>query len=198
MWFIDLPDPDLAYLPVGTQEFKDYIEAVHLAQLFAWTNRTLMMTHIVGSLEPSLGAITREELVHCHHNYVAIENHFGRNVFITRKGAVRARLGDLGVIPGSMGARTYIVSGLGNTNSFCTCSHGAGRAMGRREALRQFTIEDHIKATEGVECLKDKSVLDETPGAYKDIEAVMAAQADLVTPVYRLKQFVCVKGGSDK
>jgi tRNA-splicing ligase RtcB (3'-phosphate/5'-hydroxy nucleic acid ligase) len=196
-WYVTLPDPDLAYLPEGTQEFHDYRHAVTMAQEFAWRNRIVMMGNIFKALESVGLACVNAESVHCHHNYIAWERHFGENVIVTRKGAVRAQKDDLGIIPGSMGARTYIVRGLGNQDSFCTCSHGAGRAMGRREAERRFTLEDHARATEGVECAKDASVLDETPGAYKDIEAVMAAQADLVEPVYRLKQFVCVKGGKD-
>ena len=203
-WFIQLPDPDLAFLPRREPAFDDYLKAVTFAQRFAWRNREIMMENIKTALLPLAGEVTEagevieEERIHCHHNYVAWESHFGENILVTRKGAVRARLGDLGIIPGSMGARTYIVRGLGNPDSFHTCSHGAGRAMGRREAMRQFTLADHAKATEGVECRKDASVLDETPGAYKDIEAVMAAQSDLVEPVYRLKQFVCVKGGDEK
>jgi tRNA-splicing ligase RtcB (3'-phosphate/5'-hydroxy nucleic acid ligase) len=196
-WYITLPDPDLAYLPESTQEFRDYRGAVTMAQEFAWRNRLVMMEHIFSALLALGIPCVNHETVHCHHNYIAWERHYGENVIITRKGAVRAQAGDMGIIPGSMGARTYIVRGLGSRDSFCTCSHGAGRAMGRREAERRFTLEDHIKATEGVECAKDASVLDETPGAYKDIEAVMAAQSDLVEPVYRLKQFVCVKGGKD-
>ena len=132
--------------------------------------------------------------IQCHHNYVTKENHFGANVWLTRKGAVRAREGDLGIIPGSMGARSYIVRGKGNAESFHSCSHGAGRAMSRTEAKKRFSLEDHAAATEGVECRKDESVLDETPGAYKDIDAVMAAQSDLVDVVHTLKQIVCVKG----
>ncbi len=132
--------------------------------------------------------------MNCHHNYVARENHFGANVLVTRKGAVRARNGDLGIIPGSMGAKSFIVRGKGNKDSFCSCSHGAGRAMSRGAAKKTFTPEDHAKATEGVECRKDADVIDETPGAYKDIDAVMAAQADLVEIVHTLKQIVCVKG----
>ena len=196
-WFINLPDPDLAYLPQDTQEFNDYKDAVTLAQKFAWENRLLMLRNIIYALG-HIQTTGVQETVHCHHNYISWENHFNENVIVTRKGAVRARKGDMGIIPGSMGARTYIVRGLGNPNSFCSCSHGAGRSMSRTEAVRRFSIEDHLKATEGVECLKDASVLDETPGAYKDIEAVMAAQSDLVEPVYRLKQFICVKGASDK
>lgn len=135
-----------------------------------------------------------EELINTHHNYVAIEKHFGENVLVTRKGAVRARKGDLGIIPGSMGARSYIVRGLGNEDSFHSCSHGAGREMSRSQAKRQFTLEQHAEWTGGVECKKDKSVLDETPGAYKNIDSVMAAQTDLVEPIHTLKQVLCVKG----
>jgi len=132
--------------------------------------------------------------INCHHNYVAREEHYGRNIFVTRKGAVRARPGDMGIIPGSMGARSYIVRGRGNAESFMSCSHGAGRAMSRGEAKRRFTVADHIRMTEGVECRKDETVIDETPAAYKSIEAVMAAQADLVEIVHTLRQVVCVKG----
>lgn len=198
--FIKLPDPDLAYLPESSQEFKDYRNAVTLAQDFALRNREIMAGHIIKALTEVLndGSVLELERVQCHHNYISWENHYGENVIVTRKGAVRARLGDFGIIPGSMGTQTYIVKGLGNPDSFCTCSHGAGRAMSRTQAERVFTIEDHIKATEGVECLKDASVLDETPGAYKDINAVMAAQDDLVEIVHSLKQFVNVKGTSDK
>ena len=134
------------------------------------------------------------EVVNCHHNYVEREHHFGANVWVTRKGAIRAREGDLGIIPGSMGARSYIVRGKGNPDSFESCSHGAGRVMSRGEAKRQFTLADHRAATEGVECRKDKDVIDETPAAYKNIDAVMAAQRDLVDVVHTLKQVVCVKG----
>jgi len=192
-WFIHLPNKDLAYLPKDTDEFKSYWRAVDFAQKFAWQNRLVMMESIL----KAVGLERTGEQVHSHHNYVAWENHFGQNVMVTRKGAVRARAGDMGIIPGSMGARTYIVEGLGSEDSFCSCSHGAGRAMSRGEAIRRFTLADHAHATEGVECLKDESVLDETPGAYKDIETVMAAQTDLVRPVHVLKQFVCVKGGKE-
>jgi tRNA-splicing ligase RtcB len=197
-FFINLPDKNLAYLPVGTTEYDDYLIAVHFAQDFALKNREIMAWRVFGAVANHVGAgIYMEKEINCHHNYIAKENHFGENVLITRKGAVRARLGDLGIIPGSMGAATYIVEGLGNPDSFCTCSHGAGRAMSRTQAEKVFTVEDHIKATEGVECLKDASVLDETPQAYKPIEDVMAAQSDLVRPVVRLKQFLNVKGTSD-
>ncbi len=195
-WFINLPDADLAYLPEGTTGFDDYVEAVGWAQDFAMKNRQVMMARVIDAIK---GALGREfawgsVAVNCHHNYVSRENHFGDNVLVTRKGAVRAREGDLGIIPGSMGARSYIVRGKGNPDSFNSCSHGAGRKMSRGEAKRTFTLEDHAKATEGVECRKDAEVIDETPGAYKDIDAVMAAQTDLVEIVHTLKQVVCVKG----
>jgi tRNA-splicing ligase RtcB len=196
-YHIDLPDANLAYLSDGTKHFDDYVEAVHWAQDFAMWNRRLMMEAVVAAVRES-GAVppfeTTEDVVNCHHNYVAIENHYGENVFITRKGAVRARSGDLGIIPGSMGAKSFIVRGKGNPESFHSCSHGAGRSMSRTEAKRRFTIADHEKATAGVECRKDLDVLDETPAAYKPIEAVMAAQADLVDVVHTLRQVVCVKG----
>lgn len=195
-WFINLPDVDLAYLPQGSEMFNDYVEAVHWAQEFALENRRRMMAATLRAIGASLGRVIggSETAVNCHHNYVAWENHFGDNVLVTRKGAVRAREGDLGIIPGSMGAKSFIVRGKGNKDSFCSCSHGAGRAMSRTEARRRFTLEDHAKATEGVECRKDADVIDETPAAYKSIDAVMAAQADLVEIVHTLKQVLCVKG----
>lgn len=194
-WFVHLPDKDLAYLPDGTQEFEDYLEAVHWAQDFALANRCLMMDFVIGALATVIPNIERTaEAVNCHHNYVAKENHFGQNVWVTRKGAVRARVDDLGIIPGSMGVHSFIVRGKGNIESFQSCSHGAGRRMSRGAARKQFTLADHVAATEGVECRKDVEVIDETPGAYKSIEAVMAAQADLVGIVHTLKQVVCVKG----
>jgi tRNA-splicing ligase RtcB len=194
-----IPDIDLAYLVEKTELFDDYMFAVDWAQKFAETNRELMMDIILKILEKefpekfSLNFVS-EKAINCHHNYVARENHFGSNVFITRKGAVRARKGDLGIIPGSMGAKSFIVRGKDNQDSFCSCSHGAGRVMSRNEAKKKFTLEDHVKATEGVECRKDEDVIDETPGAYKDIDAVMAAQTDLVDIVYTLKQVLCIKG----
>lgn len=195
-WFIRLPDRDLAYLPEGSRYFDDYIEAVSWAQDFALANRRQMMNAAHGAIAKALGrtVFLEDVAVQCHHNYVSRERHFGANVLVTRKGAVRAREGDLGIIPGSMGARSYIVRGKGNPDSFCSCSHGAGRAMSRTEARRRFSVEDHAAATAGVECRKDDSVLDETPAAYKDIDLVMAAQADLVDVVHTLKQVVCVKG----
>jgi tRNA-splicing ligase RtcB len=194
---INLPDANLAYLPHGTKHFDDYVDAVHWAQDFAMSNRRLMMESVVAAVRES-GAVrpfeTTEDVVNCHHNYVAIEHHYGENVFVTRKGAVRAKEGDLGIIPGSMGAKSFIVRGKGNPESFHSCSHGAGRSMSRTEAKRRFTIEDHVKATEGVECRKDRDVIDETPAAYKPIDAVMEAQKDLVDIVHTLRQVVCVKG----
>jgi len=195
-WFINLPDQDLAYLAEGTQNFDDYVEAVEWAQNFALLNRSLMLQAAMRAIQVALGRVFAwgAVAVNCHHNYVARENHFGANVWVTRKGAVRAREGDLGIIPGSMGARSYIVRGKGNPDSFHTCSHGAGRAMSRAEAKRRFTVQDHEAATAGIECRKDKDVIDETPMAYKNIDAVMAAQADLVEIVHTLRQVVCVKG----
>ena len=194
-WFINLPDADLAYLPEGSENFHDYVEGVHWAQKFALENRERMMKATLAALEKA-GLFFQSHLVavNCHHNYVAKEHHFGANVWLTRKGAVRAREGDLGIIPGSMGARSYIVRGKGNPESFHTCSHGAGRAMSRTEAKRRFTVEDHIAATAHVECRKDADVIDETPAAYKDIDAVMTAQTDLVEIVHTLRQVVCIKG----
>lgn len=195
-WFINLPDQDLAYLAEGTQNFDDYVEAVEWAQTFALANRSMMLNATMRALGQSLGRTFAwgSVAVNCHHNYVAKEQHFGANVWITRKGAVRAREGDLGIIPGSMGARSYIVRGKGNADSFHTCSHGAGRAMSRAEAKRRFTVADHAAATAGIECRKDADVIDETPMAYKSIDAVMAAQVDLVEIVHTLRQIVCVKG----
>lgn len=195
-WHIHLPDADLSYLPEGSRHFDDYIEAVGWAQNFAKLNRSIMMEATLAALSRALGREVSgvAEAVNCHHNYVERENHFGANVLVTRKGAVRARTTDLGIIPGSMGTRSYIVRGKGNPESFCSCSHGAGRAMSRTEAKRRFTLADHAAATEGVECRKDADVIDETPGAYKPIDAVMAAQTDLVEIVHELRQVVCVKG----
>lgn len=191
----NLPDRDLAYLTEGTEHFDDYVEAVDWAQRYAMTNRQLMMDAVVKAARAELPAFALGEMaVNCHHNYVAKEHHFGHDVFVTRKGAVRARLGDLGIIPGSMGARSFIVRGKGEAQAFHSCSHGAGRVMSRGEAKRRFTIEDHEKATAGIECRKDANVIDETPMAYKPIDKVMEAQADLVEIVHELRQVVCVKG----
>lgn len=191
-----LPDRDLAYFTEGEGTmFDDYMTAVLWAQDFASLNRELMMERTLEAMRKSLPKFRTEKLaVNCHHNYVARETHFGEDVWVTRKGAVRAREGDLGIIPGSMGARSFIVRGRGNADSFQSCSHGAGRIMSRAEAKRRFTVHDHAAATSGIECRKDAAVLDETPGAYKDIDAVMAAQEDLVDIVHTLRQVVCVKG----
>ena len=194
-YFINLPDQDLAYLVEGTDHFKDYVDAVSWAQEFARRNREAMMARVLQALTDAVKPFEQTAAaVNCHHNYVERENHFDKNVWVTRKGAVRARRGDLGIIPGSMGARSYIVAGKGNAESFHSCSHGAGRAMSRGEARRTFTLEHHRDATAGVECRKDEGVIDETPAAYKDIDAVMAAQTSLVDVVHTLKQVVCVKG----
>lgn len=191
-WFINLPDVDLAYIPDGSPLFQDYWRALSWAQKYALTNRELMMTAILKAMEKHLPPfVTSGEAVNCHHNYVEPLKH---GVYLTRKGAVSARRGQLGIIPGSMGAKSFIVSGKGNPESWFSCSHGAGRRMSRREAKRRFTVEDHERATSGVECRKDAEVLDETPAAYKDIDSVMAAQADLVEIVHTLRQVVCVKG----
>ena len=195
-WYINLPDADLAYFPEGTEHFDDYVEAVEWAQAYAMMNRQVMMDHAIAAFrsvmkKPFEAAL---EAVNCHHNYVAREHHFGKNVLITRKGAVRAADGVMGIIPGSMGAKSFIVRGRGHVESFCSCSHGAGRVMSRTEAKRRFTLADHARDTAGVECRKDADVIDETPKAYKDIDAVMAAQADLVEIVHTLRQVVCVKG----
>ena len=194
---VNLPDEDLAYVTEGTEHFDEYIEAVSWAQDFASENRRLMLEAVVDSLRASgeLPPFTVGlHVVNCHHNYVSREEHLGEACIVTRKGAVRARLGELGIIPGSMGSRSYIVRGKGNAESFESCSHGAGRAMSRTEARRRFSVEDHALATAHVECRKDADVVDETPAAYKPIDAVMAAQADLVEIVHELSQVLCVKG----
>ena len=192
----NLPDKDLAYLEEGAQYFGDYVRGVGWAQKFARLNREVMMQAAIGALRKVVTKPfeTHLEAVNCHHNYVQQETHFGQQVFVTRKGAVSARAGELGIIPGSMGARSFIVRGKGNPESFNSCSHGAGRTMSRTKAKKMFTVDDQIKATEGVECRKDADVIDEIPMAYKDIDAVMRAQSDLVEVVYVLKQVVCVKG----
>ena len=196
-WMIQLPDADLAYLPEGSDHFGAYYEALKWAQDFARTNRALMMEATLEAVR-STGILPPFELgseaVNCHHNYVAKEHHYGKNVWVTRKGAVRAGEGELGIIPGSMGAKSFIVRGKGNPQSFCSCSHGAGRKMSRTAAKKAFSLEDHARMTAGIECRKDADVIDETPGAYKSIDDVMNAQADLVDIVHTLRQVVCVKG----
>lgn len=188
----NLPDKDLAYFEEGARYFGDYVRGVSWAQKFAMRNREVMMANLIATVRKVIAKPfeSHVEAVNCHHNYVQQERHFGQDVFITRKGAVSARRGELGIIPGSMGARSYIVRGLGNPESFESCSHGAGRVMSRTKAKKMFSVEDHIKATEGVECRKDANVVDEIPMAYKDIDAVMAAQQDLVEVVHTLKQVV--------
>jgi tRNA-splicing ligase RtcB (3'-phosphate/5'-hydroxy nucleic acid ligase) len=190
-----LPDRDLAWLDEGTRLFDDYVEAVGWAQDYARANRREMMDLILGALRRELpGFEETSQAVDCHHNYVEQETHFGERVYLTRKGAISARDGELGIIPGSMGTRSYIVRGKGNAESFCSCAHGAGRRMSRAEAKRRFSRADLEAQTQGVECRKDKGVLDEIPGAYKDVDRVMADQTDLVEVVHTLKQVVCVKG----
>jgi tRNA-splicing ligase RtcB len=192
----NLPDKDLAYFEEGAQYFGDYVRGVGWAQKFARLNREVMMQRVIGALRKVITKPfeTHLEAVNCHHNYVQKEKHFGQEVFVTRKGAVSAKAGELGIIPGSMGAKSFIVRGKGNVDSFMSCSHGAGRSMSRTKAKKLFTVADQIKATAGVECRKDADVIDEIPMAYKDIDAVMHAQRDLVEVVYTLKQVVCVKG----
>jgi tRNA-splicing ligase RtcB len=190
-----VPDRDLAFFSEGEPEFDDYVEAVSWAQDYARANRDVMIADVLGAMRNVLPPFQLTRVaVDCHHNYVERETHFGERVWITRKGAVRARDGELGIIPGSMGARSYIVRGKGNPESFHSCSHGAGRRMSRGRAKKAITLADHAAATAGVECRKDAGVLDESPAAYKDIDAVMAAQTDLVEVVHTLKQVVCVKG----
>ncbi|HEW97717.1 MAG: RtcB family protein [Candidatus Parabeggiatoa sp. nov. 3] len=195
-WFISLPNKDLAYFPQGTEHFNDYWQAVMWAQEYARVNREEMMRLILEALShvdlPPF-EITGEA-ISCHHNYVALENHYKSNIYLTRKGAISARTGEWGIIPGSMGTKSYIVKGKGNPESFCSCSHGAGRRMGRKEAKRRFSTEDMITQTQGVECRKDEGVIDEIPAAYKPIDEVMENQNDLVEIVHTLKQVVCIKG----
>ena len=190
-----LPDRDLAYFSEGSDLFDDYVEAVEWAQDYAAANRRHMMSLVLAAMAPHLPPFAAAgEAINCHHNYVAQEEHFGERVFLTRKGAISARAGELGIIPGSMGAKSYIVRGKGNAQSFHSCSHGAGRRMSRTEAKRRFNRFDLEAQTQGVECRKDGGVIDEIPGAYKDIDQVMANQTDLVEVVHTLKQVLCVKG----
>ena len=192
---ISVPDRDLAYFREGARHFDDYVEAVGWAQDYARSNRAEMLDLVIGALRRHLPSFeVTEEAVNCHHNYVERERHYGEEVWLTRKGAIRAGAGELGIIPGSMGTRSYIVRGRGSAESFQSCAHGAGRRMGRNQAMKKFSIADLEKQTEGVVCRKDKGVLDEIPGAYKDIDEVMANQNDLVEVVHVLKQVLCVKG----
>jgi tRNA-splicing ligase RtcB len=191
----NLPDRDLAYFSEGSEVFDDYVEAVHWAQEYAAENRQQMMETVLGVLRKHLPRFQLTTMaINCHHNYVQKETHFGQELYITRKGAVSARKDQFGIIPGSMGAKSFIVRGLGNAESFCSCSHGAGRVMSRTEAKKRITLGDHRAATAHVECRKDADVIDESPAAYKPIDQVMAAQRDLVEIMHTLRQVVCVKG----
>lgn len=190
-----LVDSDLAWLDEGTAEFNAYIEAMHWAQDYAMLNRDTMMQIVLQSLQHKFPKMkTLGEIVNCHHNFTSFENHFGEDMWVTRKGAVSAREGQMGIIPGSMGAKSFIVMGKGNHDAYCSCSHGAGRKMSRNAAKKYFTVEDLELQTSGVECRKDDGVLDEIPGAYKDIDQVMDAQKELVDIVHTLKQVLCIKG----
>jgi len=192
---LNLPDRDLSYFQEGAEHFDDYVEAVGWAQGYAAANRDAMMDLVIDALRRHMPEfeITREA-VNCHHNYVEREHHYGKDVWVTRKGAIRARAGDLGIIPGSMGARSYIVRGRGSEESFQSCAHGAGRRMSRTQAQKSFTAKDLVAQTQGVVCRKDRGVIDEIPGAYKSIDEVMENQADLVEVLHTLKQVICVKG----
>ena len=193
--FINLPDKDLAYLIEGTTSFNDYWYAMTWAQNYASVNRKMMMGSIIVGLQDLLPAFAIEsEAINCHHNYATMEHHYGENVYVTRKGAINAEIGTMGIIPGSMGEKSFIVKGKGNPESFNSCSHGAGRAMSRGEAKRRFTADDLIQQTRGIECRKDKDVVDEIPAAYKNIDTVMDNQSDLVEIVHTLKQVVNIKG----
>ncbi|HJS78071.1 MAG TPA: RtcB family protein [Burkholderiales bacterium] len=192
---VRLPDADLAYFPEGAQHFDDYVEAVGWAQDYARANREEMMDLVLDAMRRHLPSFEATgTAVNCHHNYVEREEHYGESVWLTRKGAIRAGTGELGIIPGSMGARSYIVRGKGSAESFHSCAHGAGRLMSRNAAHKKFNLEDLKRQTSGVICRKDKGVIDEIPGAYKPIDEVMANQSDLVEVVHTLKQVVCVKG----
>lgn len=196
-YFIELPDPDLSFLAENTREFGRYIGDLHHAQLFAKQNRQEMLRRVIGVFNDILNIdiqVPLMDIIDCHHNYIEKENHFGSNVYVTRKGAVRARKDDLGIIPGSMGASTFIVKGLGEEESFCSCAHGAGRRFSRNEAKRTYTVEDLIEQTKGIECRKDIDIVDEIPAAYKNIDDVMEDQKDLVSIIHVLKQLICIKG----
>lgn len=193
---VHLPDKDLAYLEEGSKYFGDYVRSVGWAQKFAYASRQIMLERVLDVLRENIPTSfqTEKVAINCHHNYVQLERHFDEDVYLTRKGAVNAAKGVMGIIPGSMGAKSFIVRGLGNPESFNSCSHGAGRRLSRTKAKNFYTVEDHIEATKGIECRKDAGVIDETPMAYKSIDDVMAAQADLVEIVHTLKQVICIKG----
>ncbi|MEB6667715.1 RtcB family protein [Acinetobacter vivianii] len=193
--FGHVPDKDLSYFAEGSNSFNDYVEAVEWAQEYAFENRREMMRLILEAIRPLLPPFQMtKEAINCHHNYVSQENHYGEDLLITRKGAIRAGLDELGIIPGSMGARSFIVKGKANPESFCSCSHGAGRKMSRSKAKLLFNQDDLIQQTQGIECRKDSGVIDEIPSAYKDIDQVMANQSDLIEIVHTLKQILCIKG----
>jgi tRNA-splicing ligase RtcB len=193
--FERLPHKDLAYFTADTPLYDDYVEAVGWAQDYAHANRALMLALVLDAIAPELPPFALDgAVINCHHNYVAAEEHGGERLLVTRKGAIRAGAGELGIVPGSMGARSYVVRGKGNPLSFCSCAHGAGRRLSREQAKRRFSRADLLQQTAGVECRKDAGVLDEIPAAYKDIDRVMANQSDLVEVVHTLKQVVCVKG----
>lgn len=195
-YFIDIPDVNLSYLVEGTKVMNDYMKGIALAQEFASVNRQSILRHVISSMQSYITKpfTVSDKIVDCHHNYISVESHFGQNMYITRKGAIDASLGKMGIIPGSMGAKSYIVRGLGEESSYRSCSHGAGRIMSRNKARTAFTVEDLKNQTVGVECKKDESVLDEIPGAYKDIDQVMENQKDLVEIVHTLKAVLCIKG----
>ena len=193
--FGHVPDKDLSYFAEGSASFDDYVEAVEWAQAYAYENRREMMRLILEAIRPLLPSFQlTKEAINCHHNYVSQEQHDGENLLITRKGAIRAGKDELGIIPGSMGARSYIIRGKGHPDSFCSCSHGAGRKMSRNKAKHLFNQQDLIQQTQGIECRKDAGVIDEIPAAYKDIDQVMAQQSDLIEVVHTLKQVLCIKG----
>lgn len=195
-FFISLPDADLAYFPEDTEDFKEYIEAVNWAQDYALENRKVMLRNVLKALHENITVefVESMEAVNCHHNYVQKENHFGRNLWVTRKGAVSAKKGEFGIIPGSMGQKSYIVKGKGKLESYCSCSHGAGRVMSRTQAKKSFSLVDLVEQTKGVECRKDIDVLDEIPSAYKNLDVVMENQKDLIEVVHTLKAVLCIKG----
>jgi len=195
--YIQLPDGDLSFLTEGSDLFDDYCTAVSLAQQFAKISREAMMQRIIGYLQVSKNLpnfILADKIIDCHHNYISVESHYGENVFVTRKGAIRARKNDVGIIPGSMGTKSYIVQGKGNADSFHSCSHGAGRVMSRTAAKKAVSMKEHLDALQGVECSHQESFIDETPAAYKNIEAVIASQTDLIEVLHTLKQVLCIKG----
>ncbi|MFW2001399.1 RtcB family protein [Acinetobacter ursingii] len=193
--FGHVPDKDLSYFAEGSTSFDDYVEAVEWAQAYAYENRREMMRLILEAIRPLLPSFQlTKEAINCHHNYVSQEQHDGEDLLITRKGAIRAGKDELGIIPGSMGARSYIIRGKGHPDSFCSCSHGAGRKMSRNKAKHLFNQQDLIQQTQGIECRKDVGVIDEIPSAYKDIDQVMAHQSDLIEVVHTLKQVLCIKG----